>query len=117
MLYSTLSPRKQAHGLITEFWTFAIFSISKQIPFISPWAYKTFSPITHVHGGWSTFIGESINTQVEPDNVHDKYAVKVLKKEAVVAHVPRDISRYCSFVFNSGGTMSGIVNGDREKRR
>ena len=30
---------------------------------------------------WSPFIGES---QVEPDNVHDKYAVKILKNEAVV---------------------------------
>ena len=37
----------------------------------------------------SPFIGESLNTQVEPDNVHDKYAVKVLKNEAVVGHVPR----------------------------
>ena len=26
---------------------------------------------------WSPFIGESLNTQVEPDNVH---AVKVIKK-------------------------------------
>ena len=38
------SPRKQAHGLITEFWTFVIFSISKQLSFISPWAYKNVSP-------------------------------------------------------------------------
>ena len=43
---------------------------------------------------WSPFIGESLNTQEEPDNVHDKYAVKVLKNEAVVGHVPREISRY-----------------------
>ena len=47
---------------------------------------------------WSPFIGESLNTQVEPDSIHDKYAVEVLKKEAVIGHVPREISRYCSFV-------------------
>ena len=66
---------------------------------------------------WSAFIGESLNTQVEPDNVHDKYAVKVLKNEAVVGHVHREISRYCSFVLNSGGTMSATVIGARENRR
>ena len=58
---------------------------------------------------WSHFIGESLNTQVEPDNV--------LKNEAVVGHVPREISRYRSFVLNSEGIMSATVTGTREKRR
>ena len=66
---------------------------------------------------WSPFIGESLNTQVEPRNVHDKYAVKVLKNEVVVGHVPREILRYCSFVLNSRGTMSATLNGSRENRR
>ena len=66
---------------------------------------------------WSPFIGESLNTQMEVDNVHDKYAVKVLKNQAVVGHVPREISRYCSFGLNSGGTMDAIVTGARENRR
>ena len=104
---STLFPDKQIHGLITEFWTFVILSISKQLPFL---------PITHdVY--MAVFIGESLNTQVEPGNVHDKYAVKVLKNEAVVGLVPREISRYCSFVLNSGGTISATVTGARENRR
>ena len=63
---------------------------------------------------WSPFIGESLNTQRELENVHDKYAVKVLKNQAVVGHVPREISRYCSFVLNSGGTMDATVTGARE---
>ena len=54
---------------------------------------------------------------MEPDNVHDKYAVKVFKNEAVVGHVFREISRYCSFVLNSGGTMSATVTDARENRR
>ena len=37
-------PRKQAHGVITEFWTRGIFSISKQLSFISSWPYKNDSP-------------------------------------------------------------------------
>ena len=66
---------------------------------------------------WSPFIGESLNTQIELGNVHDKYAVKVLKNQAVVGHVPREISRYCSFVLNSGRTMGATVSGARENRR
>ena len=34
-----------------------------------------------------------------------------------VGHVPREISRYCSFVLNSGGTMDATVTGARENRR
>ena len=47
----------------------------------------------------------------------DEYAVKVLKNQAVVGHVPREISRYCSFLLNSGGTMDATVTGARENRR
>ena len=65
---------------------------------------------------WSPFIGESLNTQMELDNVHDKYAIKVLKNQAVVGHVPREILRYCSFVLNLGGTMDATVTGARENR-
>ena len=59
---------------------------------------------------WSPFIGEYLNTQVEPDNVHDKYAVKVLENEA---DVPREILRYCSFLLN----LSATVTGAQENRR
>ena len=54
---------------------------------------------------------------MELDNVHNKYAVKVLKNQAVVGQVPREISCYCSFVLNSGGTMVATVTGAREIRR
>ena len=42
--------------------------------------------------------GESLNTQMELGNVQVKYAVKALKNQAVVGHVLREISCYCSFV-------------------
>ena len=66
---------------------------------------------------WLPFIGEYLNTQVEVDNVHDKYTVKVLKNEDLVGHVHRELLCYCSFVLNSGGTMSANVTGARENRR
>ena len=66
---------------------------------------------------WSPFIGESLNTQMELGNGHDKYAVNDLKNQAVIGHVPREISRYCSFVLNSGGTMDTTLTGARENGR
>ena len=87
---------------------------------IKPYSIEFESFVTghHVYKAvWSPFIGESLNTQMELDNVHDKYVVKVSKNPAVVGHVPREISRYCSFVLNSGGTMDATVTGAREIRR
>ena len=48
---------------------------------IKPYSIEFESFVTghHVYKAvWSPFIGESLNTQMELDNVHDKYAVKVL---------------------------------------
>ena len=80
--------------------------------------FESFVTGHHVYKAvWSPFIGESLNTLMEQDNVHDKYAVKVFKNQAGVGHVPREISRYCSFVLNSGGTMDATVTDARENRR
>ena len=87
---------------------------------ITPYSIEFESFVTghHVYKAvWPPFIGESLNTQMEVNNVHDKYAVKILKNQAIVGHVPREISRYCSFVLNSGGTMDATVTGARENRR
>ena len=80
--------------------------------------FESFVTGHHVYKAvWSPFIGESLNTIMELDNVHDKYAVKVLKNQAVVGHVPREISRYCSFVLNSGGTMDATDWRPRKQER
>ena len=73
---------------------------------IKPYSIEFESFVTghHVYKAvWSPFIGESLNTQMELDNVQ--------------GHVPREISRYCSFVLNSGGTMDATVTGARENSR
>ena len=51
------------------------------------------------------------------ENSHDKYAIKVLKNETVVGHVPREISPYCCYALNSGGKMKATVCGRRENKR
>ena len=45
---------------------------------------------------WTPTLGERLSTTTEPENHHDKNAVKVLKGNEVVGHVLRDISKYCT---------------------
>ena len=50
-------------------------------------------------------LGKKLSTAGEPENHHDKYALKVLKENEVVGHVPRDISKYCTSALLCGGTI------------
>ena len=68
----------------------------------------------HVYkASWSPYIGEELPVQCE---VHDDFAVAVLKNSNTVGHVPREISRVCwYFLHKSGSEMTCIVNGDRRR--
>ena len=49
-------------------------------------------------------------------NIHDDFAVAVLKNSNTVGHVPREISRVCwYFLHKSGSEITCIVNGDRRR--
>ena len=50
-------------------------------------------------------------------NHHDKYAVKVLKENEVVGHVPRDISKYCTSALLYGGTKKFEITVKRQNKR
>ena len=69
----------------------------------------------HVYkAAWSPYIGEELPVQREVNNIHDDFAVAVLKNGNTVGHVPREISRVCwYFLHKSGSEMTCIVNGDR----
>jgi len=47
---------------------------------------------TKLHA-WSPYIGEELPVQREVNNIHDDFAVAVLKNSNTVGHVPRKISR------------------------
>ena len=65
---------------------------------------------------WSPYIGEELPVQREVNNIHDDFAVAVLKNGNTVGHVPREISRVCwYFLHKSGSEMTCIVNGDRRR--
>ena len=59
------------------------------------------------------YIGEELPVQCEVNNIHDDFAVAVLKNSNTVGHVPREISRVCWYCLHkSGSEMTCIVNGD-----
>ena len=66
---------------------------------------------------WTPFIGEKLECEREHDNEQDKFAVKVVKEDAVVGHVPRMISRPLSYIIGNGGVVVVEVTGIRQNRR
>ena len=62
---------------------------------------------------WSPYIGEELPVQREVNNIHDDFAVAVLKNGNTVGHVPREISRVCwYFLHKSGSEMTSMVTED-----
>ena len=66
---------------------------------------------------WTPTLGERLSTTTEPENHHDKYAVKVLKENEVVGHVLRDISKYCTSALLYGGTKKFEITVKRQNKR
>ena len=62
---------------------------------------------------WDPVIGEQLECVQEPANLHDRYAVAVLKEETVVGHVPRKISIVCCLFLRRGGTIVSTITGTR----
>lgn len=63
---------------------------------------------------WTPFIGETLSYSRETCNLHDLFAVKVLKTDEIVGHLPKKISSTCSIFLRKGGTMTCTVNGERK---
>ena len=62
---------------------------------------------------WEAEMGEILACIREPSNVHDPYAVAVVKSSIIVGHVPRKFSSICSIFIRKGGTISCQVSGGR----
>ena len=59
---------------------------------------------------WEATLRENLECQRESRNIHDIYAVAVLKSGLVVGHVPKRISSICS-LFLHAGSIHCIVSG------
>ena len=62
---------------------------------------------------WEAEMGEILACIREPSNVHDPYAVVVVRSSIIVGHVPRKLSSICSIFIQKGGTISCQVSGGR----
>ena len=65
---------------------------------------------------WTPTLGEKLSTATEPENHHDKYAVKVLKRNEVVGHVPRDTLMNYTSALLCGGTIKCEITGKRQSK-
>ena len=63
---------------------------------------------------WSSALGEELQCHREVSNIHDLYAVSVIKPGiGVLGHIPRQISTPCNMFIRSGGSITCIVTGSR----
>ena len=62
---------------------------------------------------WTPFIGKTLLCSRETSNLHDPFAVKVLKIDEIVGHLPKKIRSTCSIFLRKGGTITCTVNGER----
>ena len=66
---------------------------------------------------WTPFIGETLLCSRETSNLHNQFAVKVVKTDMIVGHLPKKISSTCSIFLRKGGTITCRVNGTRRYSR
>ena len=65
----------------------------------------------HYRHIWTPKIGEKLTTAHEPDNTYDEFAVSILKtNDTIVGHIPRQISKQCTALMKSAGTVKVKVN-------
>ena len=65
---------------------------------------------------WTPFIGEILGTEQEQaTNVHDRYAVSVMKKGKIVGHMPRTISKVSWHFLQHGGVINCKITGKRRE--
>ena len=48
---------------------------------------------------WEANVGEELECVRERRNEKDRYAVAVVKNDTIIGHLPRKISKVCSFFF------------------
>jgi len=79
--------------------------------------HKTADTNRHVYkASWSPYIGEELPVQCEVNNIHDDFAVAVLKNSNTDCHVAQEFPRVCwYFLHKSGSEMTRIITGDRRR--
>jgi hypothetical protein len=63
---------------------------------------------------WDPVQGETLTCVRETTNLHDPYAVAIVKNAVTVGHVPKKISTMCSIFLRNGGGIYCTVSGNRQ---
>ena len=63
---------------------------------------------------WAASIGEVLLCARETANVHDPYAVAVIRRSITVGHVPRALSAVCSLFIRRSGEITCQVTGSKK---
>ena len=66
---------------------------------------------------WQAVIGEELQTKREVGNIHDLYAVAVIRSGVTVGHIPRNILSAGSLFLRHGGSISCMTIFCRFKAR
>ena len=62
---------------------------------------------------WASTHHETFHCSHVQGNVHDPYAVKVMKSDVVVGHLPKKISATCFLFLRKGGAILCQVTDER----
>ena len=62
---------------------------------------------------WVATDGEFLQCARETNNIHDPFAVAVLKDNIIVGHIPKKVSAVCSLFLRRSGSIVCHVNGSR----
>lgn len=62
---------------------------------------------------WTPVVGETLEARIEENNIHDRFAISVLREDKIVGHVPQEISQLFSSFLNRGGVVTAEVTGKR----
>ena len=63
---------------------------------------------------WISAHGEELQCQHETGNVHDLYAVSVMRRGNIVRHVSRKISTLCNLFIRKGGRINCVMTDNRQ---
>ena len=63
---------------------------------------------------WTSARGEELQCQHETGNVHDLYAVSVMRRGNIVRHVSCKISTVCNLFIHKGGRINCVITANHQ---
>ena len=94
-------------------------------PFIQPVEVMSLSTLVydsvirgfHVYRTyWTPKIGQILTTTRDKLNINDRYAISVLEDNVIIGHLPKEISKICSYFLKRNGSIQCQVTDTNYKR-